>query len=442
MKFYNRTSELAELQRIQNLSFSDYSRLTVVTGRRRIGKTSLIMKSVEGLSTVYLFVGRKSEATLCSEFIPIISQSLDTFIPAEIRTFRSLFQYLMELASRKPFNLVIDEFQEFYNINESVYSDMQNIWDTYRKKSKMNLIVSGSIYSLMQKIFQNNKEPLFGRADNIIKLSAFDLNTLKEIMRDYNPSYTNDDLLALYTFTGGVPKYVELFCDNITLNIDEMISFMVRENSPFTDEGKNLLIEEFGKNYATYFSILSAISGGVNTQPEIETALGDKSIGGQIKRLIEDYNIIVRQRPILAKEGSQAVRYEIQDNFIRFWFNYFDRNQTLVEMGNYDRLREIVLSDYPTYSGHILEKYFRLKMMESHEYMNIGSWWERKKGKEANEIDIVGIKVDDKTAVVAEVKRQHRNYDHKAFMEKVERIKSCLLMKYDVETKLLTLEDM
>jgi hypothetical protein len=57
--------------------------------------------------------------------------------------------------------LVIDEFQEFYNINESVYSDIQNIWDTYRKKSKMNLIVSGSVYSLMQKIFQNNKEPLF-----------------------------------------------------------------------------------------------------------------------------------------------------------------------------------------------------------------------------------------------------------------------------------------
>lgn len=322
MKFYNRTSELAELQRIQNLSFSDYSRLTVVTGRRRIGKTSLIMKSVENLPTIYLFVGRKSEATLCAEFIPIISQSLNTFVPAEIRTFRSLFQFLMELASQKSFNLVIDEFQEFYNINESVYSDMQNIWDAYRKKSKMNLIVSGSIYPLMQKIFQNKKEPLFGRADNIIKLSAFDLTTLKEIMCDYNPNYANDDLLALYTFTGGVPKYVELFCDNTMLSINEMISFMVRENSPFTDEGKNLLIEEFGKNYATYFSILSAISGGINTQPEIEAALGDKGIGGQIKRLIEDYNIIVRQRPILAKEGSQTVRYEIQDNFIRFWFNY------------------------------------------------------------------------------------------------------------------------
>lgn len=274
MRFYDRTSELAELQRIRDLSFSAYSRLTVVTGRRRIGKTSLIMKSVEDLPTVYLFVGRKSEATLCAEFIPIISQSLDTFVPTEIRTFRSLFQYLMELASRKSFNLIIDEFQEFYNINESVYSDMQNIWDMYRKKSKMNLVVSGSIYSLMQKIFQNNKEPLFGRADSIIRLSAFDLTTLKEIMREHHPDYTNDDLLAFYTFTGGIPKYVELLCDSTTLSIDNMISFMVRENSPFTDEGKNLLIEEFGKNYATYFSILSAISGGINMQPEIEAAFG------------------------------------------------------------------------------------------------------------------------------------------------------------------------
>lgn len=61
MKFYDRTSELAELQRIQILSFNDYSRLTVVTGRRRIGKTSLIMKAVEGQPTVYLFVGRKTK---------------------------------------------------------------------------------------------------------------------------------------------------------------------------------------------------------------------------------------------------------------------------------------------------------------------------------------------------------------------------------------------
>lgn len=440
MKFYNRTSELAELQRLQNLSFTDHSRLTVVTGRRRIGKTSLVMKSVEGLPTVYLFVGRKSEATLCAEFIPAISQSLDTFVPAEIRTFRSLFQYLMELASTRPFNLVIDEFQEFYNINEAVYSDMQNIWDMYRKKSRMNLIVSGSIYSLMQKIFQNSKEPLFGRADNIIKLSAFDLLTLKEIMHDYRPDYTPDDLLAMYTFTGGVPKYIELFCDNAAMSVEEMISFMIRENSSFTDEGKNLLIEEFGKNYTIYFSILSAISGGINTQPEIEAALGDKSIGGQIKRLIEDYNIIVRQRPILSKEGSQTVRYEIQDNFIRFWFNYFDRYRSLIEIKNFVGLRSIVQSDYPTYSGRMLERYFKQQFAESYQYRAIGSWWESKGNQ--NEIDVVALKLEKNQAVVAEVKRQRKNFKPELFAAKVEHLKKKLLPKYTVEMLCLSLDDM
>ncbi|MDM1293522.1 ATP-binding protein [Sphingobacterium sp. N143] len=440
MKFYNRQHELSELKRIQNLSFNDSSRLTVITGRRRIGKTSLIIKSTANTPTIYLFVGRKNEATLCSEFIPIIAQVLNTFVPPEIQTFRSLFQYLMELASNRSFNLIIDEFQEFYTINESIYSDMQYLWDIYRKKSNMNLIVSGSVYSLMQKIFQDRREPLFGRADNIIKLSPFDINTLKEIMHDYNPTYINDDLLALFSFTGGVPKYVELFCDNDMLTVDKMIAFMVRENSSFTDEGKNLLIEEFGKNYATYFSILSAISGGINTQSEIEAALGNKSIGGQIKRLVEDYNLIVRQRPILAKEGGQTVRYEILDNFLRFWFNYFDRHRSMIEIKNFTALQTIIKADYPIYSGFMLERYFKQQFAESFQYRNIGSWWESKGHQ--NEIDIVALKLEKNQAVAVEVKRQRKNFKPDLFAAKVEHLRHKLLPKYQIETQCLSLEDM
>ena len=440
MKFYDRISELSELQRIRSLSHSDHSRLTVVTGRRRIGKTSLIMKSVEGLSTVYLFVGRKNEAALCAEFNQIIAKSLDTFVPQEINTFSSIFRYLMELAVNRQFNLVIDEFQEFYNINESVYSDIQNIWDMYRKRTKMNLIVSGSVFSLMHKIFQNAKEPLFGRADNIIKLSAFNLDTLKEIMYDHNPDYSNDDLLALYTFTGGVPKYVELFCDNNITTIKEMITFMVRDNSPFTDEGKYLLIEEFGKNYATYFSILSAISGGMNTQPKIEAALGNISIGGQIKRLIEDYNIVVRQRPLMQNEGTHTVRYEIQDNFIRFWFNYFERYRSLIEIKNFEGLRSIITSNYTSYSGIMLERYFKQKLAESKQFRAIGSWWEHKGAQ--NEIDIVALKLEKNRALAIEVKRKKNNYKPELLAAKVNHLKKKLLPKYQVEMLCLTLEEM
>ncbi len=440
MKFYNRTNELKELKRIQNLSFSDYSRLTVVTGRRRIGKTSLVMRSVEGMPTVYLFVGRKNEATLCTEYIQQIRQALSVYVPEEIRSFRSLFQYLMEQSVIMPFNLIIDEFQEFYNINASVYSDMQDIWDRYRLRTRMNLVVSGSVYSLMQKIFQNAKEPLFGRADNIIRLSAFDTQTLKTIMSDYRPNYSNDDLLALYCFTGGIPKYVELMCDNTQLDMESMVDFMVKDNSPFTDEGRNMLIEEFGKNYATYFSILSCISGGINTQSDIEAALGEKSVGGYLKNLIEEYHLIRRQRPILAKEGSQNVRYAILDHFTRFWFNYFDRHRSLVEIKNFTALRNIIKADYTTYSGRMLEEYFKQQFMESQQYRDIGSWWETK--GEANEIDIVALGLEKNHALAVEVKRQRKNFKPELFAEKVAHLKTKLLSKYKIESLCLTLDDM
>lgn len=443
MKFYNRTKEIEELRRIQGRAFDSRSRMIVITGRRRIGKTSLALRATEGeYPTVYLFVSRKNEAALCEEFAGLISSALNCYVPSEIKSFKSLFQMMMELAKTRKFNIIIDEIQEFFNINPSVFSDMQNIWDSYRNDTHVNLLLIGSVYSMMHKIFENYHEPLFGRADAMIRLSGLGTETMKEIMHDYRPEYTNDELLAFYTITGGVPKYIELLCDDTDLSIEGMFDYVVRENSPFVNEGRNLLIEEFGKDYGLYFSVLSCIASGINTQGAIESALGGVTVAGHLKRLIEDYSLIKRVRPIMSKPRSQNVQYEITDNFLRFWFNYFDRNQTLVELNNFEHLRHIVSSDYPTFSGLALEKWFRLKMMESHKYTDIGSWWERKKGKEANEIDIVALSVDGKTAVVAEVKRQQRNYDHKLFMEKVDCIKTSILSKYKIETCLFTLDDM
>ena len=443
MRFYDRTSEIAELKRIQALSFNEYSRMTVITGRRRIGKTMLAVEATMGdIPTVYLFVSRKNEAALCREFSQLVTSAMDCYIPDEIKSFGSLFRMIMELAKSRRFNLIIDEFQEFANINASVYSDVQNIWDQYRRQTHVNLIFMGSVFTLMHRIFEGNKEPLFGRADNIIRLSGFGTETLKEIMHDFRPNYTNDELLALYSFTGGVPKYIELLCENSDLSLQGMLEYMVRDNSPFTDEGKNILIEEFGKDYGIYFSILSCIASGINSQPAIESALDGLSIGGQLKRLIEDYSVVKRLRPIMDKMNSHNVRYEISDNFLKFWFRYYDRNQSIVEIRNYALLRRIISDDYTTFSGQMLERYFRLKMIESQQFLAIGSWWERKKGLQANEIDIVGIYADAKSALLAEVKRQKRNYDHKAFMAKVEHIRQRVLSRYNIHTRLLTLDDM
>jgi AAA+ ATPase superfamily predicted ATPase len=218
---------------------------------------------------------------------------------------------------------------------------------------------------------------------------------------------------------------------------------MIRDNSSFIDEGKNLLIEEFGKNYGIYFSILSAVSGGVNTQNAIAALLGDKSIGGHIKRLIEDYGVLVRERPLLAKEGSQTARYEIGDNFLRFWFNYIDRHRALIEIKNYPALRAIVKNNYETYSGKILERYFRQQLAETYEYRAIGPWWEAKGDSVVpSEIDIVALRLEKQRAVAVEVKRQRNRFKPELLAHKVERLKQKLLHGYEIETRCLSLEDM
>lgn len=439
MKFYNRTTEIAKLQRIKGMAYDDHSKLTVITGRRRIGKTSLILNALKDDVIIYLFVGRKSEADLCNVFCAEIERQLSVFVP-KMDSFVAVFRFLLEQGKNQKFTLVIDEFQEFININESVYSDIQNYWDQYRSTSNINFIVSGSIYSLMTKIFQDKKEPLFGRADAMIKLSPFTTSVLKEIMSDYKPDYTNDELLALYTYTGGVPKYVELLVDNKALTIQKMIKYVSQSDSPFIDEGRNLLIQEFGKKYGNYFSILDAISSGINTQSQIEAFMGEKSIGGQLNKLETVYEVIKKQRPLFAKEGSQTVRYEVSDNFLRFWFRYIERNRTLIELGNYEGLSRLITEDYTTYSGKTLELYFKQKMQESCEYKAIDSWWESKGSQ--NEIDIVAIKIDNRKAFVAEVKRQKKNFKPQLLEAKIEFLKTKVLNKYSIDWACLDIADM
>jgi len=420
MKFYNREKELENLREIEHSS-KESSKMTVIVGRRRIGKTKLIQEAYK--EKVYLFVSKKNEVLLCEEFISIIQKALDVKLFGQITKFIDLFEYLMELAKTKSFTLVIDEFQEFLQINDSIYSDMQNIWDSYKEITKINLILSGSIYSLMKKIFEDKKEPLFGRANNKIHLKPFTVKTIKEIMQENYPAYTNDDLLCFYILTGGVAKYVEILVDKRAYTLEQQLNLVFDEHSLFLEEGKNLLVEEFGKEYTTYFSILSLIASSKTARVEIEGILG-KNVGGYLDRLENEYTIIKKVKHIFAKEGSRTVKYEIIDNFFNFWFRFIYKYKSAIEIENYVYVKDIVNSDYTTYSGRFLEKYFIEQLKLSNNYSDIGTYWER--GNE-NEIDIVGVNSESKTMLIAEVKRRAEKID----MNKLQKKSIKLLAKYE-----------
>lgn len=445
MKFYNRTLEIAELRRIRALSGTDHSRMTVVTGRRRIGKTSLIKTALDDgtIPMVYFFAGRKAEGSLVSDFMAEAKNRLNTYVPDTFPSVISLLRFLFEYGREHRFTLVIDEFQEFSTINPSLFSDMQNLWDTYKDTTHVNLILSGSVLSMMNRIFTDAHEPLFGRADNILQLRPFKVSVLKEILQDYNPEYSKEDLLALYSLTGGIPKYIDLLCSNGCTTSDKMLDYVTSPLSPFIDEGRTLLITEFGKDYGTYFSILQAMAEGKTTQGEITSALDGKPIGGHLEKLENVYGIIKKIRPVLSKPGTRNnVRFHIIDNFLQFWFRFIERNRSMIELDNFADLRTYTIANYPTYSGFMLERYFRQKLAEDGGFKEIGSWWEPKKGLDANEIDIVGISSNGKEAIAAEVKRQRRNYDHTKFMTKVERLKEIILRGYQVKSRVFTLDDM
>lgn len=422
MKFYNRENELALLDKIEKLSHNS-AQMTFVVGRRRIGKTSLLVEATKNKEVLYFFIAKKSEILLCYEFVEQIKQKLQVPIFGEIKTFKELFGFLIELSKSRSFTLIIDEFQEFYSVNTSVYSEMQNIWDANKQASKLNLILCGSVYSMMTKIFENSKEPLFGRATQRIHLKAFDLSTLKTIINDYSPDYTPEDLLAFYLFTGGVAKYVELLVQAKAFTLEKIVNVILAENSLFLDEGKQVLIEEFGKEYGNYFSILSLIASGKTARVEIESIM-EIQTGGFLDRLENDFGLIKKVRPILAKPNSRTLKYSIEDNFLSFWFRFIYKYRSAVEVGNLDYIKEIVKRDYATYSGKILEKYFVEKLKSEKKYNAIGTYWER---NNQNEIDIVAINELEKIILFAEVKRNESNIS----IEKLKMKALTLLKSFD-----------
>jgi len=434
MKFYNREKELQNLTDIQTSSL-DSSRMTVIVGRRRIGKTKLIKEAYK--DKVYFFVSKKNEALLCSEFVDIIENTLNVKVFGEFTSFKNLFEYLMNLSITTPFTLVIDEFQEFLQINSSIYSDMQNIWDEYKDKSKMNLVLSGSIYSLMKKIFEDKKEPLFGRANNKIHLKSFTIDTLKEILEENYPNYENKDLLSFYIFTGGVAKYVEIFVEKKAFTFEKQLEVIFSDFSLFLEEGKNLLVEEFGKEYTTYFSILSLIASSKTSRTQIESVL-EKNIGGYLDKLENDYTIIKKIKPIFSKDGSRTVKYEIIDNYFNFWFRFIYKYKSAIEIENYDFVKDIVIRDFSMYSGKFLEKYFLEKLKLEKKYSQIGTYWEK---SNQNEIDIVALNELEKKVLIVEVKLNSKKIDINILKEKAIKLQKNF-KQYDIEYIGYSLNDM
>ncbi|WP_422475238.1 ATP-binding protein [Endozoicomonas sp. ALB032] len=438
MIFYNREDELEQLREWSELASKGTAHLTTVVGRRRVGKTALLNKTFPQRNTsaasIYLFVSRKQESLLCEEFVEQIRTVLNIPIFGQPARLREVMEILLQFSITTPVTVILDEFQDIQRVNRAFFSELQDLWDRYRQQSRMHLVCCGSLYSLMTRLFQDGREPLFGRADHRINLQPLRCRYIAQMLND-RQEFAPEKLLQWYMLSGGVPKYLEWL-----FNIDpatDLWSQLINAHSLVIEEGHYRLAEEFGPEHGTYFSILAAIASGSTSRPEIESLLGI-SVGPQLDRLENEFDIISRNRPVLSKPGTRLVKYRIADAFLAFWFRFIYKHRSAVEIGNFPFIHKVIERDYPTWSGHWLKQIVREVIAETGEYNIVGSYWER--GNQ-NEIDLVAVNELDKKVLIAEIKRNPKNIRKTHLQEKA--IKLVQQLKgYEIEYRGFSLDDL
>lgn len=420
MRFYDRENEIKTIREWIKLSARS-AQVGVIYGRRRIGKTRLAKEALRGRPFLYFFIERKPISDLLQDFQEELASFADIFAGVKAESLGALLDLLGKLAAEKPLVVVFDEFQNFRYVDPGVFGAFQKWIDTHRERKGLTIIFIGSMFSLMKKIFTEYKEPLFGRTTGQIFLKPLSPLVEAEILSDLN-LFSPGNWLRFHTIFGGVPRYYDLLADRAE-TIDTPLK-AIRELivSPFAvlkDEGRSLIMEEFGKKYMVYFSILQAISRGNTNRTQIANATGlnYNRLGPYLDELEKHYELVERRTPIFTqKERSKNSSYRLNDPFTRFWFRYLFKYGRYIEIENFDALMEIIARDLPVLEGVVFEGLVAKLLILLNRtgkwelpFDEIGSYWDRM----GREIDIVTVDSADDRTLFAECKLSGKrlNYD-------------------------------
>jgi len=400
MKFYNRENELKLLEQLS----SSRPGFVVLTGKRRVGKTELLKRFMDKKRALYLFVdAEKSRDILLSEFEALVKSGLGLPDYVRFSTFKELFTFLLKDAGELV--VAVDEFQRFRRVEPAVFSELQDLWDRHKDKSGAFFVASGSSMGMIRRIFMENGAPLFKRADNIMTLRPFTMNTVFGVLDDLGIR-SPAEKLDLFCLFGGTIYYYRLLERYGAKSFHGALEkLLLNDLAPLRNEVRDTLMEEFGKEHATYFEILSALAVGKGTKKEIGdfTHVEPTSLSPYLYDLMNILQVVDHVVPVMEKpERSKKGRYILSDNFFRFHFAFLYRNASLYEIGAYDRLNEIIQKNWAGFRGKAFEQAASQSLLRAlgQEYPEMGKYWDRK----GAELDLVGINRKEKKMLVVEIK--------------------------------------
>ena len=329
-KFYGRTEQLADLERMLDRKRWFFAK---VTGRRRIGKTTLIQRALEELKSkqpVFYVQIPDSEPT---GVLSAMNDALETFhIPASLYPRpNDLLQLakLLESMAEGGFILVLDEFQYFNRKGyEQFCSYLQASVDRLAAKADQvrgGLIVLGSIHTEMVALLEDRTAPLYNRVTDTINLTHLDIGSILAILKDHAEPGPQR-LLFLWNLFEGVPKFYRDCYEQDVLAADRrtiLRRIFFESSSPLRSEAENWFLRELRGRYDVVLKFVARNPGRMHNElvQAIRNASGnpETQVGGYLKVLIERFGLIERRLPVFAKPEAKRSRYYVTDNFLRTW---------------------------------------------------------------------------------------------------------------------------
>lgn len=414
-----------ELKRLDDLWNRDTAQFLVLYGRRRVGKTALLVEWIRrsGNRALYWVASPTSAAAQLRAF----SQAIYGFSNPDSETpehftyasWKQAFEVVTRLAEEQRLALFIDEFTFLLEVNPGIAGELQNLWDHRMSKTNLFLCVSGSHLGMMKREFLSYQAPLYGRASAQIYLRPFFFGQTKLFF----PKYSAVDRVAIYSMFGGVPAYWERIdpSKSISQNIKKEL---LTANNLMQAEPR-LLLQDFIAETHNYISILSAIANGAHTIKEISQDAGLPNVNPpKYIGVLTEAGFVERRVPVTTAGLSREGRYHITDPYLRFYFRFLAGRQEQLAFG----IQEQALAEITRHMIDFIGKYTweeicrewvlragaagRLPFLPD----EVGSAWNSKA-----QVDVVGINTMQKTILLGECKWTLKPNERQVMVELVEK---------------------
>ncbi len=409
-----------ELDYLESLYASNKFEMLILHGRRRVGKSYLLshFARIHKESAVYFTADKSSEKSNVQNFCKELNRTLGKgdFTRA-FSQWNEVYSFIDSLEIKDKLIIIIDEFTYLHHSNKAFDSILQNAIDNIFRNKNILLILCGSEVSVIEELIDTQSKPLYGRKTADLKLLPF---SYKEARRFF-PRYSDEEALAVYSILGGIPLYLSLFDDSLSIKENVIYNCLSTTGYLFSEVDTVLRMEL--QETHLYKNIMEAINAGASTFSSIREQIDEvpAKISKYINVLI-NLGIIKREVPCGEKEKTRNTLYSINDNYFAFYFMFIYKHRNMLNGLISPTLfyeRELTNEKLNAFIGHrfesICEAYLKDRFYSGRMPFyaeHLGRWWGSNPIlKRPEEIDILAL--DEENALFSECKYREVPFDEK-----------------------------